>query len=70
MEQVEQRNAWINLVGDDEGFKGDTAKDKHLLKSLVGKTSFAWEEYETLAQEANSHDYGLDIIIIKRRKAA
>lgn len=63
-------NLWINLVGDSEGFEGDTVKDKHLLNLLVGKTSFTWPEYEALAKLANSHDYGLGIIIIERRKAA
>ncbi|MBA7604611.1 hypothetical protein ES703_11737 [subsurface metagenome] len=68
MEQVEQRKAWIDLVGDSEGFEGDTVEDKRLLKTLVGKTSFGWEEYETLAQEANKHDYGLGIIILSSSK--
>jgi hypothetical protein len=79
MARIERQdsNLWIHLVGDNEGFRGDTEKDKRLLISLVGKTSFAWGKYETLAQEANKHDYGLGIIISSskrnkttRRKAA
>jgi len=69
-------NAWINLVGDEKGFEGDTEKDKDLLVSLVGKSSFGWTEYDSLGREANHHDYGLSVIIFPhrlhqlRRKAA
>lgn len=68
MEQVEQRKTWINLVGDDKGFEGETVEDKRILISLIGKTSFGWGEYETLAQEANKHDYGIAIIILSSSK--
>ena len=59
-------NLWISLVGDSKGFEGDTVEDKRILISLMGKTSFAWTEYETLAQEANGHDYGVSIIIFDK----
>lgn len=64
MEQVEQQ--WINLVGDSKGFEGDTVEDKHLLKTLIGKTSFAWTEEDEIVREMNKHDYGVNIIVFDK----
>ncbi len=60
-------NLWINLVGDDKGFEGDTEKDKQVLISLVGKSRFGWTEYDSLGRKANQADYGLSVIIFPHR---
>ena len=57
---------WINLVGDAEGFEGDTVEDKRILISLMGKTSFAWEEEDELIREADKQGYGVSLIIFDR----
>jgi len=59
---------WINLVGDSKGFEGETARDKQVLISLMGKTSFVWTEEEELQREANSHDYGVSLIVFNTKE--
>ncbi|TET21427.1 MAG: hypothetical protein E3J71_09470 [Candidatus Stahlbacteria bacterium] len=59
-------NKWINLVGDSKGFEGDTEKDKDLLVSLVGKSSFAWTEEDELVKEADKHGYGVNLIVFDK----
>lgn len=57
---------WINLVGDTEGFEGETVEDERILISLMGKTSFAWEEEDGVVREADSHDYGVSLIVFDK----
>jgi len=57
---------WINLVGDNKGFEGETVEDKRILVSLIGKTSFTWEEEDELQREANKKGYGLSVIIFDK----
>jgi len=60
------KRLWINLVGDAEGFEGETARDKRILMDLVGKSSFVWTEEDELVREADKHDYGLCVIVFDK----
>jgi len=73
MKQVEdsltvltETRLWINLVGDSKGFEGETAEDERILMSLMKKSSFTWEEEGKLQREANSHGYGISLIIFNK----
>ena len=59
-------NSWIKLVGDNEGFEGETVEDKRILIDVAGKTSFAWEEKDELIRQANKRDYGVSILIFDK----
>ena len=67
-ERDELSTQWINLVGDAEGFEGETARDKRILISLVGKTSFAWTEEDEVVREADKHNYGVSFIVFDKRE--